>query len=183
MIHSNQGWVTSPGCFLGEVKMRTHHRKPEQEGKVEPRLRFDDRPLVPFEADILAAESLGLCAILGQDDDGLEDFARIYRSCPLSPERELMAAVLEGALADYQQCCSTRDKKGMKQFADAKSWILESDSEWIFSFIHCCEALGIEPDYLRRGLLRSKQGKRARPSSASAIQRQKNHPKRLRQAA
>jgi hypothetical protein len=146
--------------------MKTHHRKPEQEGKVEPRLRFDDRPLVPFEADILAAE----------------DFARIYRSCPLSPERELMGAVLEGALADYQ-CCSTRDKKGMKQFADAKAWILESDSEWIFSFIRCCEALGIEPDYLRRGLLRSKQGKRARPSSASAIQRQKNQPKRLRQAA
>ena len=167
MIHSNQGWVTSPGCFLGEMKMKTHHRKPEQEGKVEPRLRFDDRPLVPFEADILAAE----------------DFARIYRSCPLSPERELMAAVLEGALADYQQCCSTRDKKGMKQFADAKSWILESDSEWIFSFIHCCEALGIEPDYLRRGLLRSKQGKRVRPSSTRAIQRQKNQPKRLRQAA
>jgi hypothetical protein len=148
------------------MKMKTQHRK-EQEGKVELGLRFDDRPLVRFEADILA----------------VEDFARIYRSRPLSPERELMAAVLEGALADYQQCCSTRDKKGMKQFADAKAWILESDSEWIFSFINCCEALGIAPGYLRRGLLRSKQGKRARPSSVSAIPRQKNQPKRLRQAA
>jgi hypothetical protein len=148
------------------MKMKTQHRK-EQEGKVELGLRFDDRPLVRFEADILA----------------VEDFARIYRSRSLSPERELMAAVLEGALADYQQCCSTRDKKGMKQFADAKAWILESDSEWIFSFINCCEALGIAPGYLRRGLLRSKQGKRARPSSASAIPRQKNQPKRLGQAA
>ena len=114
--------------------MKNPHRK--QEGKVELGLRFYDRPLVRFEADILAAE----------------DFARIYRSRPLSPERELIVAVLEGALADYQRCCSARDKKGIKQFADAKAWILESNSEWIFSFINCCEALGIEPGYLRRGL-------------------------------
>lgn len=147
--------------------MKTRHRKQKQEGKVQLGLRFDDGPLVRFEADILAAE----------------DFARLYRSRPLSPERELMVAVLEGALADYQRCCSARDKKGMKQFASAKAWILESDSEWIFSFINCCEALGIEPGYLRRGLLRSKQGKRARPSSATAMQRQRNQPKPLRRAA
>jgi hypothetical protein len=147
--------------------MKTRHRKQKQEGKVQLGLRFDDGPLVRFEADILAAE----------------DFARTYRSRPLSPERELMVAVLEGALFDYQRCCSARDKKGMKQFGDAKAWILESDSEWIFSFINCCEALGIEPGYLRQGLLGSKQKKRTRPSSASAIQRQRNQPKPLRRAA
>ena len=59
---------------------------------------------MPFEADILAAE----------------DFDRIYRSRPLSPERELMVAVLEEALADYQHCWKTRDKKGMDRFADAQ---------------------------------------------------------------
>ena len=118
---------------------------------------------MPFEADILAAE----------------DFARIYRSRPLSPERELMVAVLEEALADYQRCWKARDKKGMERFADAQAWILESDSEWIFSFINCCEALGIEPGYLRQGLIRSKQGKRTRPSSAAAIQRQKTSTQTL----
>jgi hypothetical protein len=122
---------------------------------------------VPFEADILVAE----------------DFAPIHRSHPLSPERELMVAVLEEALADYQRCWKARDKKGMEQFADAQAWILESNSDWIFSFVNCCEALGIEPGYLRRGLLRSKQGKRTRPSSVSAIEREKNQPRRLRQAA
>ena len=147
--------------------MKTRHRKQKQEGKVQLGLRFDDGPLVRFEADILAAE----------------DFARIYRSRPLSPERELMMAVLEGALADYQQSWKPRDKKGMGRFADAQAWILESDSEWIFSFVNCCEALGIEPGYLRQGLIRSKQGKHTRPSSVAAIQRQKTQPKRLRQAA
>jgi hypothetical protein len=165
MMHSSQGWVTSPGRFLGEVKMKNHHRK--QQEKVYLGLRFNDRPLVPFEVDILAAE----------------DFGRVYRSRPLSPERELMVAVLEEALADYQRCWKARDKKGMERFADAQAWILESDSEWIFSFINCCEALGIEPDYLRQRLLRWNQAKRAKLLSAPAIPQQEHQSKRLRQAA
>jgi hypothetical protein len=166
MTHSSQGWVTSPG-FQEKWEMKTHRKKQEPEGKAELGLCFCDRPLVPFEADILAAE----------------DFARLYRSRPLSPERELMVAVLEEALADYQRCWKARDKKGMERFADAQAWILESDSEWIFSFINCCEALGIEPDYLRQGLLRWNQAKRAKLLSAPAIPQQKHQPKRLRQAA
>jgi hypothetical protein len=159
--------VTSSGRLLGEGKMKTHQRKRVQEKNAELGLCFHDKPVVSFEADILAAE----------------DFARIYRSRPLSPERELMVAVLEEALADYQRCRKARDKKARKRFADAQSWILNTDSEWIFSFINCCEVLGIEPDYLRQGLLRWKQGKHARLLSARAIQHQKHQPKRLRQAA
>jgi hypothetical protein len=144
--------------------MKTRHRKQKQEGKVQLGLCFHDKPVVSFEADILATE----------------DFMRFYRTCPLSPERELMVAVLEEALIDYQRCASARDEKGMKRFAEAEAWILETDSEWIFSFINCCEVLGIDPDYLRRGLLRWKQGKHARLWSA---RNQKHQPKRLRQAA
>jgi hypothetical protein len=93
-----------------------------------------------------------------------------------------MVAVLEGALADYQRCCSARDKKGMKQFADAKAWILESDSEWIFSFINCCEVLGIEPGYLRQRLLRRKRAK-LRGIEVASVARGQKPPKRLLRAA
>jgi len=55
--------------------------------------------------------------------------------------------------------------------------------DWIFSFVNCCDALGIEPDYLRQGLLRWKQGRRAQLVKVRAIQQQKNQPKRMRQAA
>ena len=134
--------------------MKTQPKKQKPKEKLDLELNFGEKPFVPFEVDILAAE----------------DFARIHRSRPLSPERELMVAVLEEALADYQRCWKARDKKGMERFADAQAWILESNSEWIFSFVNCCEALGIEPGYLRQGLLRWKQGKRTRPSS-SAIER------------
>ena len=118
--------------------MKTQQRKQKPKEKLDLELNFAEKPIVPFEADILAAE----------------DFARIHRSRPLSPERGLMVAILEVALADYQRCWKARDKKGMERFADAQAWILESNSEWIFSFVNCCEALGIEPDYLRQGLIR-----------------------------
>lgn len=146
--------------------MKTRHRKQKQQGKVQLGLRFDDGPLVRFEADILAAE----------------DFTRIYRSRPLSPERELMMAVLEEARADYQRCWKICDKKAMERFADAQAWILESNSEWIFSFVNCCEALGIEPDYLRQGLLLWKRSKLRKIEVASVARRQKA-PKRLFRAA
>jgi hypothetical protein len=136
--------------------MKTRQRKQKQEEKVELGLSFDEMPVVLFEADILAAQ----------------DFDRIYRSWPRSPERDLMLAILEEALNDYQRCWKARDEKGRKRFADAQSWILNMDSEWIFSFINCCEVVGIEPDYLRQGVLRWKQGKRARLLSARAIQHQ-----------
>ena len=139
--------------------MKTQPKKQKPKKKLDLELIFGEKPFVPFEVDILATE----------------DFARIHRSRLLSPEHQLMAAVLDEAIADYQRCSKARDKKGMEQFADAQAWILESNSDWIFSFVNCCEALGIEPDYLRQGLLRSKQGKRTRPSSAAAIQRQKTN--------
>src|SRR5215510_7832496 len=147
--------------------MKTKPKKQKPKRKLDLELNFGEKPFIPFEVDILAGE----------------DFARIHRSRPLSPEHELMAAILEEALADYQRCWKARDKKGKGQFADAQAWILESNSEWIFSFVNCCEALGIEPDYLRQGLLRSNQGKSTRSSSASAIERGRNQPKCLRQAA
>jgi hypothetical protein len=152
---------------LGEVEMKTRQRRKKPEKRIDLEPNFVEKPFLPFEVDILATE----------------DFARIHRSRPLSPEHELMAAVLEEAIADYQRCWKARDKKGMDRFADAQAWILDSNSEWIFSFANCCEALGIEPDYVRQGLLRSKQEKRTRPSSASAIEGEKNQPRRLRQAA
>ena len=147
--------------------MKTRQRRQKQEEKIDLELRIDETPVVRFEADILAAQ----------------DFDRIYRSRPRSPERDLMLAILEEALNDYQGCWKARDNKARKRFADARAWIMNTDSEWIFSFINCCEVLGIQPDCLRRGLLRWKQGKRPGPLSARAIQHQKHQPKRFRQAA
>jgi plastocyanin len=74
-------------------------------------------------------------------------------------------------------------KKSIERFANAEAWILETDAEWIFSFVNCCEVLGIAPDYLRQGLLRWKHGKRARLASIPATPRTNFSKRHLRHAA
>lgn len=148
--------------------MKNRQRKLKQEEEVDLGLRFDEMPVVCFEADILVPH----------------DFDRIYRSPPRSPERDLMLAILEEALNDYQQCWKARDNKARKRFADARAWIMNADSEWIFSFTNCCEVLGVKPDYLRQGLLLWRQAKRSRRASVPATCRDKNlNQKLLRRAA
>ena len=75
--------MTSPGCSLGEVEMKTQSKKQKPKEKLDLELNYGEKPFVPFEADILATE----------------DFVRVHRSRPLSPEHGLMVAVLEVALA------------------------------------------------------------------------------------
>lgn len=71
------------------------------------------------------------------------------------PERRLMVAVLEDAVS----CLSKNPRRGPRQqrraFEEAHSWVNAEDAEsWIFSFANVCEALGLDPGYLRRGLNR-----------------------------
>jgi hypothetical protein len=148
--------------------MRAEHRKQRQEdGIVEGETRVDEKLIRLFENDVLAPE----------------DFIRVYRTRPFSPERKLMAAVLEEALLDYQRGSSAHDnKKGRERFAKAEAWILETDTEWIFSFVNCCEVLGIAPGYLRSGLLRWKRTELTKIEVGSATQQQQR-PKRLFRAA
>lgn len=73
------------------------------------------------------------------------------------PERRLMVAILEDAVsclsADLRQC----NPKQKKQYEEAKHWVTtDEESEWIFSFKNICEVLGMDPSYLRRGLIRPK---------------------------
>jgi hypothetical protein len=75
------------------------------------------------------------------------------RKTHLEPEKRLMLAVLEDAIACFQKYLLVRDVKGREMFRDAEEWILEEeDGEWLFSFDNVCEALGHNPAYVRRGL-------------------------------
>jgi hypothetical protein len=81
------------------------------------------------------------------------------------PERRLMVAILEDAVsclsADLRQC----NPKQKKQYEEAKHWVTtDEESEWIFSFKNICEILGMDPGYLRRGLIRPKTSSPIRSS-------------------
>lgn len=106
------------------------------------RIRLDDRVSSLFQPDILAED---------------EYSKTLQRKQQFKPEEQLMLAVLEDAVFCFQKYLSARDRKGCALFQDAEVWMLEENSEWFFSFNNICGALGIDPDYLRKGLLQWKK--------------------------
>jgi hypothetical protein len=79
-------------------------------------------------------------------------FASFRRSEYLQPETALIAAILEDAIHDYRKYRGARDNAGKERFREAEEWLMHDGNEWIFSFGNVCEFLGLDPEYVRRGL-------------------------------
>ena len=75
----------------------------------------------------------------------------------MEPEARLMLAVLEDAVTCYQKYVFAQDERGAELFHDAEAWVMQKDSKWLFSFDNICESLGINPAYVRDGLVRWKR--------------------------
>ena len=98
--------------------------------------------------------NIKLAMIEPTDDGVLEDLAkkRVHRG-----EEALMLAVLKSATEDFQKYVNARDCKGKLLFSEAEKWLLEKDSDSLLCFESICEVLRLQPDYLRKGLLRWKE--------------------------
>lgn len=84
--------------------------------------------------------------VASQFFDGMRKSAR-------EPEQRLMLAVLVDAIRAFQRGAAAKPgTKGAAARHEAAAW-LWGDSDVAFSFNGVCEALGIEPSYLRRGLI------------------------------
>ena len=75
----------------------------------------------------------------------------------LEPEKSLLAAILEDAVQEYHKYSRAHDAHGKRRFREAEDWIMRVGNDWIFSFDNVCELLGLDPEYVRRGL-RETQG-------------------------
>lgn len=69
-------------------------------------------------------------------------------------ERKLMAAILSDGIEAYIAQCTNPLADKRKPINDAREWVETEDDEYVFSFDNVCEALGINPRYLRIGLFR-----------------------------
>jgi hypothetical protein len=114
-------------------------------------------------------------ASLFQPDTLLSDqyFENLRRKTFFDPEKRLMLAVLEDAIRYYQDNWFSRNSKRKRIFDETEEWILTPDSDWVFSFDHVCETLGLSPAYLRRGLLRWKQRKQNQHHQIAVAQQTK----------
>ncbi len=88
-------------------------------------------------------------------------FQTFRRKTFLEPEKKLMLAVLEDAIASFRKYVCARDPKRKMLFREAEDWILGKDGDSFFSFGNVCEMLGIEPACIRNELCRWKEKKRA----------------------
>jgi hypothetical protein len=76
-----------------------------------------------------------------------------HRTTPLEPEAALLFAVLAEAIQTFQKYASSTSKKGQTLFRDAEAWIWNEESDYIVSFKSVCRLNGLDPAYVRRGLL------------------------------
>jgi hypothetical protein len=77
----------------------------------------------------------------------------LERVRPLQPERRLMLAVLEDAIMCFQRYLHAKGGKQRKLHEDAVSWIFDRSDNRAFSFENICDVCGLDPNYLRMGLL------------------------------
>lgn len=64
------------------------------------------------------------------------------------PEHKLCAAMLEQACQDY-----TSKYVKAEDYKTARDWIFESEDDGLYSFVAVCEALHLDPNYLRKLLV------------------------------
>jgi hypothetical protein len=83
-------------------------------------------------------------------------YDRIFAEASLVPEKRLMLAVLEDAIAAFQRAYVQPDDEvdGKPSEQDVEIWLKSRDISWPFSFESICQALDMEAEYLRNGLLR-----------------------------
>jgi hypothetical protein len=82
----------------------------------------------------------------------LEQFfdSRVSR-VKVCPETALMYAVLEDAFLCFQKKFET-ERRFVQRAREAERWFFSDASRWLFSFVSVCDALGLEPEYIRKKL-------------------------------
>jgi hypothetical protein len=68
------------------------------------------------------------------------------------PECRLLWAVLENAVDAYMKYAFAKNRRGKRLFREAQEWIWRDDPTWLCSFVSICNVLGVDPDYVRKGL-------------------------------
>ena len=95
---------------------------------------------------------------LGMDTILPEQFFALRDQRTWSGEQRLMAAILLDALAVYSRPGVARALGGGHVLRQTQHWVRSNDRSSTFSFLRVCEALGLEPDVVRRHLREGRGG-------------------------
>jgi hypothetical protein len=70
-----------------------------------------------------------------------------------SSTHRLMLGILQDAVETYRKACDPTRRISPRTRREVCGWFASHDQSWPFSFERICEALDLDADYLRRGLL------------------------------
>ena len=111
-------------------------------------------------------ESEKVFALFQPDTLIRDQFEAIYLSMfRLPPEKVLMLAVLCDAVCCFQENFKATNKRSRQLFLEANEWIMDGNTDYLYSFDNVCDFLGFSASYLRRGLMGWKKAMlRSRPA-------------------
>jgi hypothetical protein len=64
----------------------------------------------------------------------------------------LLSAILTDAVTCFKKHSNATTQRGRRLSQETEEWFFRDEPEWPFSFISICDALNLDPDYIRRGL-------------------------------
>lgn len=107
----------------------------------------------PRKSKTVCVEDPALTMVEPDTMTPLQFYDRIFAEASLVPEKRLMLAVLEDAIASFQRAfIQPRIALEEGEDFDVEEWLESDDMSWPFSFASICQALDMEPEYLRTGL-------------------------------
>lgn len=89
-------------------------------------------------------------------------FDRMGSDIAFQPEKRLMLAVLEEAIATFQRHVASTTPRSARLVQDVEEWTESRDKDWPFSFENICGALDLESEYVRSGMAKWKAAERRR---------------------
>ncbi len=93
----------------------------------------------------------------------------LQRPSGRAPELRLMAAALEDAIRSFCECAGSRGVRSQQVFRETAEWFESHDMSWPFAFENICDALALEPDWIRRLLTRWQGNQKAVAGWPAAI--------------
>jgi hypothetical protein len=124
---------------------------------------------VPVTDDVFFDDKEKLTFLFQPDTLLSHQYFATFRRRQLEPEKRLMLAVLEDAVACFQSYVFAESRRTRALFNEAEDWIRNENSDYVFSFENICAALKISPTYVRKGLLRWKSRRLAERQNIKPI--------------
>ncbi|HXG19439.1 MAG TPA: hypothetical protein VNN62_10255 [Methylomirabilota bacterium] len=117
-------------------------------------MKSPPRPaLSPFLYDLSAAmNDLPPAAVLPE-----QFYGSPVNTARARGEVALMRAVLEDAIDCLRKQSRKSGRRAQRLAQEAEEWLFDNDQRWPFSFVNICHVLGIDPEYIRRGLKQRRQ--------------------------